>query len=62
MSWKLVESFLCIEGKAEKRGSLGALIISLCYKSEAYLRQNIFAGPEIFKKSDISATVTKYMT
>lgn len=30
------------------------MIISLCYKSEAYLRQNRFAGPEIKKKRYLS--------
>lgn len=42
--------FFCMKGKTAKRRYLGALIISLCYKSEAYLRQNRFAGPEIKKK------------
>lgn len=49
-----------MKGKTAKRRSLGALIISLCCKSEAYLRQNRFAGPEIKKKRYLSYSCKIY--
>lgn len=62
VSCNLAESLHYINDKTVKKESPGTLIISLCYKYEAYLSQNRFSGPESAKKPDIQAIVTKYMT
>jgi hypothetical protein len=50
MSWKVIESFLCVKGKTGT-GVPRASVMWLCYRPEAYLGQSRFAGLEIFEET-----------